>query len=192
MAILKALTAAAFVVVTAACASQKAPAQAAVATLESAVTAAKPEIDRYAPDQWPALNASVTAVQAKMAAGDYAGVLADAPAVNARLTEATTAAATKKAALTEEWESMASIPAMVQQVAQRVAELSGSRTLPKGIDRAMLAGAQGTIARSMGLMGEASQALEAGDMAVAVAKAKEIKAAVEPLLSSFGLAPAGM
>ena len=56
-----------------ACSSQKEPAQAAVSGLDSAVEAAKPDIQQFAADRLPAVNDAVDAVKAKLNSEDYAG-----------------------------------------------------------------------------------------------------------------------
>jgi hypothetical protein len=192
MRIPKTLAVLAIVTLATACASQKEPAEAAVQGMESTVAAARPEIERFAADQWPAIDEAAAAVRRKLTAGDYAGVLADAPGVHAKVAAAASAVADRKAALVQEWGGFSGIPAMVQQVAQKVAEITTSRRLPAGMDRAALAGAQATLSRVTGMMAEASKAYESGDLAAAVAKAREIKNLVEPLMATLGLTPAGM
>jgi hypothetical protein len=191
MRILKTSTVAALLALSAACASQQEPAEAATRALESAATAARPEIERFAADRWPAVNDAVTSVQGKLAAGDYAGVLADAPAASQTVAEATTAAAAQRAALTAEWASFADIPVKVQQVTQKVAEITRSRRLPPGLDPAALDGVRATISGVTALMGEASQAFESGDLAGAVARARNIRPRVEQVLATLGMTAAG-
>src|SRR5512139_2309670 len=135
------LAVAALVSMSAACASQKAPAEAAVQALDAAVAAARPEIERFAPDRWPAVAEAVAGVQTKLAAADYAGVLADVQGAHARVDEATKAAAERKTALVQEWGAFAGIPAMVQRATQKIAEITASRRMPRGMDRASLEGA---------------------------------------------------
>lgn len=191
MRILQIPSAALLVVLVVACTSQKEPAEAAVQALNASVSAARPDIEHYAADRLPAIDDAVGAVSRKLTAGDYAGVLADAPVVTTAVAEASRAAADRRTALTAEWGAFSGIPVMVQQATQKVAEITATRRLPKGMDMAALEAGQATISRATTLMAEASMAFEQDDLNVAVAKAKEIKAMIEPLMARLGLpAPA--
>lgn len=178
------------VAVTAACASQKAPAELALKGLESAVAAAQPEIEKFAGDQLAGITSAVDATKKKFEAGDYPGVIADVQAVTAKVGEAATAAAAKKAELTTEWASFATLPAMVGQVTAKLAELGAMRRLPAGLDKAKVDGAKASLDSVNGLWTAASAAFEKGDLMDAVAKAKDAKPMVESLMTTLGMTAA--
>lgn len=178
------------VVVTVACASQKAPAQFALDGLDKAVDAAQPEIAQFAADQMAGLTGAVAAAKSKFDAGDYAGVLSDVQTVTASLGEATKAAAAKKAELTTEWASFATLPAMAGQVTAKLTELGAMRRLPKGLDAAAIDTAKASLEKANGLWAEASGAFAKGELTEAVAKARDAKPMVDALMNSLGLAAA--
>ena len=178
------------VVVTAACASQQAPARMALEGLDTAVAAAKPDIEKFAADQMAGITDAVGAAKQKFEGGDYAGVIADVQTVTARVSEAAKAAAEKKAALTAEWASFATLPAMVGQVTAKLTELGAMRRLPAGLDTAKVDGAKASLEMVNGLWTEASAAFEQGDLVAAVAKAKDVKPMVDALMNTLGMAAA--
>ena len=111
-----------------ACSSQKEPAQAAVSGLDSAVEAAKPDIQQFAADRLPAVNDAVDAVKAKLNSEDYAGVIADVQTATNTLRSAAEAAAARKSELATEWATFAGMPARVGQIKGKLAELDGARS----------------------------------------------------------------
>ena len=175
------------VVVTVACASQKAPAQFALDGLDKAVAAAQPEIAQFAAGQMTGITSAVAAAKAKFEAGDYAGVLSDVQTVTASLGEAAKAAAAKKTELTTEWASYATLPAMVGQVTARLTELGAMRRLPKGLDAAAIDGAKVSLEKANALWAEASGAFAKGELTDAVAKARDARPVVDSLMSTLGL-----
>lgn len=189
---MKKLAAAVFaVVVTVACASQKAPAQLALDGLDKAVAAAQPEIEKFATDQMAGISGAVDAAKKKFAGGDYAGVLTDVQAVTAKVGEAAKAAAAKKAELTTEWATFATLPAMAGQVTAKLTELGAARHLPKGLDKATVDGAKSSLDKVNALWVEAAGAFEKGELTAAVAKARDVKPMVESLMHTLGMtAPA--
>jgi hypothetical protein len=176
--------------VTVACASQKAPAEMALKGLEQAVDAAKPEIGMFAADQVAGLTDAVAAAKKKFEGGDYAGVVADVQAVTGKLSAAAQTAAAKKAELTTEWATFATLPAMVGQVTAKLTELTGMRRLPAGMTKTTLDNAQGSLEKVNAIWAEASGAFAKGDLMAAVAKARDVKPMVETLMSSLGMAAA--
>ncbi len=175
---------------TVACSSQKEPATMALTGLEQAVSAAQPEIEKFAPDQMTGLNAAVASAKQKLEGGDYASVIADVQTATTTLSTAAQSAAARKAELTTEWASFATMPAMVGQVTAKVTELTGMRRLPRGVTKATLAEAKVSLDTVTSLWSEASGAFASGDLMAAVAKAKDVKPMVESLMSSLGMAAA--
>lgn len=174
-------------VITAGCASQKDPAQMALSGLEQAVSAAQPDIEKFAEERMAGVTAAVAGVKKKFDAGDFAGVIADVPTVTSSLSAAATAAAEKKAALTADWGSFAAMPAMVGQITAKLTELSGMRRLPAGMTTSTVADAKTSLDKVTTLWTEASGAFEKGDLIAAVAKAKDVKPMVDSLMTTLGL-----
>jgi len=174
-----------------ACSSEKEPAQAAVTGLETAVAAAKPDIERFAPDRMAAVDDAVTAVKAKFNSGNYASALADMQSATGTLTAAAEAAATRKGELSADWATFAGLPATLGRIKGKVAELEAMRRLPRGMDKARLEGAKSSLDATTQLWDDATDAQEKGRLIVAVAKAKQAKALVDSLVTTLGL-PAAM
>lgn len=153
---------------------------------------AGPEIEQYASAEMAGLTASMDALKKKLADGDYAGVLTDATSLTSQIASAGQAAATKKAALAAEWTSMSTMPAMVAQVQAKIDELSKARRLPRGMNKATLDGAKTSLESVNQMWAEATAAQQKGDLAAAVAKAKEVKPMVDNLMGTLGIAMPAM
>ena len=175
-----------------ACSSQKEPAQAAVSGLDSAVEAAKPDIQQFAADRLPAVNDAVDAVKAKLNSEDYAGVIADVQTATNTLRSAAEAAAARKSELATEWATFAGMPARVGQIKGKLAELDGMRRLPRGMTKAKLDGARSALESATKLWDEAPEAHDDGHLGVAVTKATQAKPIVDSLMSTLGLPTATM
>lgn len=65
-----------------ACMSEKAPAEQAIASAETALAQVRDPAQKYAPDQLQAIDAQLAAMKDSLAKGDYKAVLAAAPALN--------------------------------------------------------------------------------------------------------------
>lgn len=175
----------------ASCANQQAPAQMALTGLESAVAAARPEIEKFAGEQMAGITSAVTAARTKFDGGDYAGVMADVQTTTTAVTTAATAAAAKKAELVAEWGTFAGLPAAVGLVTAKVTELGAAKRLPTGMDKTTLDGARASLGSVNTLWTDASAAFAKGDLVAAVAKAKDVKAMVDTLMTTLGMtAPA--
>jgi hypothetical protein len=178
------------VVAMASCANQKAPAQMALTGLESAVSAAQPEIEKFAGEQMAGITSAVAAARKKFDGGDYAGVIADVQTVTTAVTSAATAAASKKAELVTEWGSFAGLPAVVGQITAKVTELGAMKRLPKGMDKTALDGAKASLDSVNTLWTDASAAFAKGDLVAAVAKAKDVKPMIDTLMTTLGMTTA--
>lgn len=170
-----------------ACSSEKEPAEMAVTGLETAASTARPDIERFAPDRMPAVNAAVAAVKTKFDGGNYAGALADVQAASGTVTAAAEAAAARKAALSTEWAAFAGLPTTVGQIEARMSELAAMRRLPRGMDKARLDGARSSLDSAKALWDEATDAQEDGDLVLAVSKAKNASPIIESLVSTLGI-----
>ncbi len=180
---------AAVAVLTTAC-SQKGPAEEALKAADSAVTAAKANVEKYVPDQWKGLNDAIKNAKDKFGKGDYAGALAAAQAIPGKATEANNAAKAKKDEYTKAWtEISASVPAAVKAVEDKVAALSALKKLPKGMDAAKLDAAKAGLADLKKGFDEATAASAADPMG-AVEKAKAIKDKAAELTASLTVSAA--
>src|SRR5882724_8005392 len=109
----------------AACASQMEPAQRSISDIEAALAAAAADAAVYVPDQLTDVRRELGDLKATFDRQDYAAVLKAAPAVMERAQALKSAAAAKKADLTqalgEEWSGLASrLPGYLTAIQSRI------------------------------------------------------------------------
>jgi len=168
--------------------SQKGPAEAAITAAGQAVDKARPEVTKYAPDQFKALAASLDNARDSFSKGDYAGAITTAQAIPGKAKDALAAAAAKKEELTKAWNEMnASLPAMVDAIKAKLDALGATKKLPKGIDAAKLADAKAGYEAARKTGGEAMEAFKAGNVTDAVAKGKMVKDKVNEVMGRLGM-----
>src|SRR5512134_1141928 len=137
--ILSVAVAVVFAVALGACSSAKAPAEQAIKAAEEALNASRAEAMKYIPDQVKSVEDALKAAKDSFAKGDYAGATSAATAVAAKAKDLSSAAGAKKAELTKGWEELnAGMPKAIADIESRIATLSRSRKLPKGLDKAKL------------------------------------------------------
>jgi hypothetical protein len=177
-----------------ACASQKAPAEAAVKAADQALAAVKSEAVKYVPDEVKGVQDSLEAAKASLAKGDYQAALTAAQALPAQVGALQTAAAAKKAELTQTWTTLsAGLPQIVQAIQSRVDILSKAKKLPAGLDAAKLESAKSGLVAISQAWGSAMTAASSGDVADAVSKAKAVKSKAGEVLTTLGMPiPAGL
>ena len=182
------------VAVAAGCASQKAPAQAALAASEQAFAAVKGEATKYVPDEVGGVEQAIAAAKSSFDKGDYQAALTAAQALPARISALSTAVAAKKTELATTWATLsAGLPQLVQAIQSRVDMLSKSKKLPAGMDSATFDAAKSGLATVTQTWSEATAAANSGDLAGAVAKANAVKTKAGEILGALGMqAPAGL
>jgi hypothetical protein len=173
-----------------ACSSGKAPAEQAIKAAEEALNAAKAEAMKYVPDQVKSVEDALKAAKDTFTKGDYAGAATAAAGVSAKAKDLVAAAAAKKAELAKDWQELsAGMPKMIADIQSRVATLSKSKKLPKGLDKAKLEGAKSGLVEIGNSWDEASKAFQGGSLADAVAKGKGAKAKAGEIMSTLGMSP---
>jgi hypothetical protein len=171
----------------AACSNQMQPAQQALDEVSNVVEAIPPDATQYVPEQVASVNKKLTDLHASFDQKDYAGVLANAPAVLAEAKSVAAAAAAKKdavmKALAADWAQLsASVPALVASVKTRVDALSKSHRVPKNID---LASAKSALADASAMWQKAQGAFDSKHIADAVTAAKDAKSRAEAAASAL-------
>ena len=160
-----------------ACSTQKVPAKKAIDDISSTTEAASVEADKYIPDQVASVDRKLTDLSAAFDKGDYAAVLAGAPAVLSEAQGLAAATAAKKdeiTAQTSQWAALsASVPQRIASLRARVIALSKSRHIPKEI--ALTAGTSDCDAAAV-LWERAQAAFASGNVEAAVAAASDAKA----------------
>ena len=169
----------------------KGPAQAALTAADAAVSAVRADGEKYVPNEFKALADTAATAKSKFDSGDYKGALEAAQGIPAQADAVTKAAAAKKMELMEAWKTMeGSLPAMVAGIQKKVMELATARKLPAGLDKAGLASAKTALEGATAAWTEAGAAFGTGDVRTAVAKASEVKATANGLMTTLGMSPA--
>jgi hypothetical protein len=182
-------------VLIAACASQKAPAEQAIANADSALTSIRDMATHYAPDQLQAVDAQLNSARDSLNKGDYKAVLAAMPAINSAISNLkdTTAAKQQETQAANDkakdaWGPMSSdVPKMVDAIQSRVDILSKSHHLPKGVTKDSLAAAKSSVDSMKAAWGDASNAATSGDYSSAVSKGQAVKDQASQVMHSLGM-----
>jgi hypothetical protein len=176
------------------CISQKAPAEQAVASAETALGAIRDTAQKYAPDQLQTVEAQLTAMKENLSKGDYQAVLAAAQNVNSSIKGLEDVADNKKAeadaALAkakDQWGPMSTdVPKMVDAIQTRVDTLSKGH-LPKGVTKDKVASAKSGLDSMKSSWADASNAAATGDFTTAVSKGQAVKDQAADLMKSLGM-----
>ena len=177
------------------CAGQKAPAEAAIANAESAIAPIRDAARTYVPDQMQAVDAQLNSLKDSLAKGDYAAVVAGAPALNTAISSLKDAAAAKQAdaeaaiaKAKDAWAGMSTdVPKMVDAIQSRVDVLSKSHHLPKGVTKDSLASAKSGLDTMKTGWSDASSAATSGDFTTAMSKAQAVKDQATQIMQSLGM-----
>jgi len=178
------------------CANDKAPAERAVASAETALAQIRDMAQKYAPDQLQAIDAQFNTVKDSLAKGDYKGVLAAMPGLNSAISGLKDAASAKQAdaeaaaaKAKDAWGPMSTdVPKMVDAIQSRVDILSKSHHLPRGVTKDSLAAAKSGLDSMKSAWSDASSAASSGDFASAMSKAQAVKDQAAQIMQSLGMA----
>ena len=173
-----------------ACATDKAPADAAIKAAEAAIQAVADDAGKYVPGDLKAAQDTLAAAKDKFAKGEYKEALAAATELGNKVKDLAAAAAAKKDELTKSWNELAaSIPQAVAAIQAKVEELAKAKKLPKGMDKAKLAQAQEGLAGITKAWDEASTAFTAGNLGEALGRASGVKEKAAEIMALLGMSP---
>jgi hypothetical protein len=175
--------------VLAACASNMEPAQRILAQIQTAVTAASADAEKFIPDQLKDVQDQLSRLQAAFDKKDYSTVITAGPGVIAAAQGLAAAAAAKKTevmqTLNGEWTEVAgNLPAKLTAIQQRIEELSqrSNRKMAEGID---LPAAKTAISEATSLWSKAQAAFASGNLDEAVSTAKEVRTKLGAIAESI-------
>lgn len=167
----------------AACAGQKEPAQKLLAAIDAATTAASAEAGKYVPDQLKDVQDQYAALKASYDKQDYAAVVTQGPGVLSAAESLATAAAAKKdevlKVMNDSWTQLAAtVPEEAAAVQARIDLLGkkSSKKLAAGID---VEAAKTEFTATNSLWSKAQAAFAAGNLDEAVTTAKSVKARLD-------------
>jgi len=172
-----------------ACANQMEPAKNALDNINTTLTSASADAQKYVPDRFTDAQTKVAALTASYEKKDYAAVVAGAPAVLAEVNGLAGAAAAKKdemvKALGNEWRSLAaSVPQSLGAVQARIDDLSKTKRPPKDVD---LGAAKSGLADATSAWDKAQEAFKAGNPEDAVTAAKDAQAKIASAAAALKL-----
>jgi hypothetical protein len=179
------------VIILAACAGQKEPAEKLIGEIHATVAAASSEAAKYIPDQLASVQTQLSALKASFEKQDYAAVVSGAPAVLAAASSLATDAATKKdevlKALNDKWTALAgSVPGYLTAIQNRIDFLTkkANKKAAAGID---VEGAKSALGEAMATWSKAQAAFATGNMDEAVNTAQDVKSKVDAVASNLKL-----
>lgn len=185
---LKATIAAASCALLIACNTDKAPADAAIKAAEATVAAAKPEAQKFVPEQLKAVETSLATAKDQFAKADYKAALTTATEVGGKANDLATAAAVKKDELTKAWTDLsANVPKSIEAVKAKLEELAKKKKLPKVLSADKVTAAKEGLAQVEGTWKEATDAFGAGNLQDAIAKGTAAKEKVAEITGLLGI-----
>jgi len=179
-----------------ACASQKEPAQQAVAKIEAALSAVHESAEKFAPDTVHGIDAQVATLKQSLAKGDYQAVIAAAPAISASIASLKqdvdakqSAADAELAKVKQQWRNLnAEVPKMVTDLKTQVETMSKTKKYPKGLNKASFATASAAVASLDQMWTDATNSVANSDnYADGVAKAQAVKDKATELMHTLGI-----
>ncbi|MGA2780016.1 MAG: hypothetical protein ABSF94_20855 [Steroidobacteraceae bacterium] len=178
----------------AACADNMEPAQKMLAQVQTALSTAQPDAQKYVPDKLKEVQGRVARLQSAFDSKDYSTVVTAGPAMLADVKDLATAAAGKKAdimeSLNNEWTKLSvSVPVQVTAIQQRIDELSkrGNKQA-KDID---VPAAKAAFADASARWAAAQAAFTAGNLEDAVSGVKDAKTKLSAIADAIKLPPPG-
>jgi len=179
------------------CNMQKGPAEQAVAGAEAALDAVRDAAQKYDPEDLGSVEAQLGQMKDSFQKGDYAGVLAAAPAMTSAISGLKDKASQKKmdaeAALAkakDDWgPASAAVPKMVDELGKKIDALSKSKKLPKGVTKDNVTAAKTGLDSLKSMWNDASNASTSGDFTTAMAKANAVKSKAADIMKSLGMTP---
>ena len=164
----------------------KGAAEQALVAASAAVEQAKPDVERYLPDELKQMNDGLRAAKTSFDRGDYKRALASAQALLPRVQGALEAARKKKDEAAATFDQLKqSVPALVDALTRRLAQLAAAPTLPADLDLQTVQTAQANLGTVTAAWTDALSKFESGDVLAAVTKASDVKAKADEMASVF-------
>ena len=178
-----------------ACSNQKAPAEQAVAKIDTALNGVRDGATKYAPDTLQTVQTQVAGLKQSLAKGDYQGVLSGAPAVKTAVDNLKQEVDTKQseadaamAKTKQEWRTLnAEVPKMVASLHTQVDTLSKGGRLPKGVTKASLQTAKDGVSSLDSMWNDATSAVSNEDYSGGVQKGEAVKDKATELMHTLGM-----
>lgn len=181
---------AAAVVGLAGCASQKEPAEQALAAIEKTLEGSGAQLQKYLPERYQEIEIRVKALRDALAQQDYGDVVSDAPAVADELRRAVAESAIRRAQLRVELEAewselVRTMPAMIQAMDRKISTQGGRP--PKGLDQAGWKAMIDSYDAARESWGKAAAELTTANFEATVLAARDAKAKIASMMETLGI-----
>lgn len=176
----------------AACASQKEPAEQALAAVEAKFKESGAELQKYLPERYAEIEASVASLRESMSNESYGDVVAEAGQVQASLKRAIGESRVRRAQLLvemeSEWDEMAkTMPAMVTAMDKKISSQRGRPPKDMTGDAWKQTIAEYDAARDA--WGKAAAGLTRANFEESVLAARDAKAKIAGIMEKLGVKP---
>lgn len=176
----------------AACASQKEPAEQALAAVEAKFNESAAEIQKYLPERHAEIEASIASLRESMSSKSYGDVVAEAGQVQASLKRAIGESRVRRAQLLvemeSEWDEMAkTMPAMVAAMDKKISSQRGRPPKDMTGDAWKQTIAEYDAARDA--WGKAAAGLTRANFEESVLAARDAKAKIAGIMEKLGVKP---
>ena len=169
--------------------AQKEATEAALNAAELALSTVQGEAAKYVPDQLKSAQDSLQAAKDAVAKGDYGTALDNAQEATTKAKALVTASAAKKEAWSKTWASLSvSAPRSLDQIKARLDAYSrkGAK-LPEGMDETTLEAARGQYDALKQTWGNATAAVQRGDLQEGFAKIASFQESLAKLQELLGI-----
>jgi len=172
------------------CASQKEPAEQAMAGIEKTLEGSGAQLQKYLPERYEEISASIAALRESLAQEKYGDVVSGAPAVVDALRRAVADSQIRRAQVKVELESVwadlvNTMPAMLAEVDKKIAAQRGRP--PKGMDRDAYKALVETYDAARASWSKAAETIDAANFESSVATAREARTAIAGVMDKLGM-----
>ena len=172
------------------CASQKEPAEQAMAGIEKSLEGSGAQLQKYVPEKYEEISASVAALREAITREKYGDVVAGAPAVVDALRRAVADAQIRRAQikvkLEAEWADLVkTMPAMIAAVDKKISAQGGRP--PKGMERDAYKALIDSYDAARDAWSKAAGSIDAATFESAVTTARDAKTAIAGVMEKLDL-----
>jgi len=172
------------------CASQKEPAEQALASIEKTLESSGAQLQKYLPERYEEISGKVAALRESLTVEDYGAVVSGAPALADELRRAVADSAIRRAQVQVEMEAewaelVKTMPVMIKAVDEKISAQAGRP--PKGMDREAYKALVATYDAARASWGKISESIDSANFEATVAAAREAKTAITGVMDSLGI-----
>lgn len=172
------------------CANQKEPAEQALAGIEKTLEGSGAQLQKYLPERYEEINASIAALRENFAQEKYGDVVSEAPAVADALRRAVADSQIRRAQIRVELETVwndlvKTMPAMLAEVDKKISSSRGKP--PKDMDRDTYEALVATYDAARSSWSKAAESIDASNFESTVATAREARTAIAGVMDKLGM-----